>query len=137
MNLKINVTLLSFISLTGIFLGSCGQTFNSNTSDNLLLPSNYCQDQSDTALCEANEVIQTKCTTCHTSGNYHSAWGAYDTNAEWLAAGGGTLVIGANPEASKLVSKLKVWGTSGNMPEGAAALTEEEYNKIKSWINAL
>ena len=118
--------------LAGTTLGSCGQTFNSNTDDYLLLQSSYCQDQTNTALCEANEVIQTKCTSCH-SGD-HTSWGAWDTNEEWLESG---RVIAGNPEGSSLVSKLKVYGTGGNMPLDDAPLTQEEYDKIEAWINSL
>ncbi len=122
------ITLLT----TGILLNSCGQSFNSNTSDYLLLQSSYCQDQSLTALCEANEVLQTKCTSCH-SGD-HTTWAAWDTNEEWIASG---KVIAGNPEGSSIVSKLKVYGTGGNMPLDASPLTQEEYDKIKAWINSL
>lgn len=117
----------------GSLLGSCGQTFNSNTQDYLLLPSNYCSDQSNTLLCEANEVIQTKCTSCH--DNSHDTWGAYSTNAAWIKSG---LIIAGNPAGSNLVTRLKTYGTGlTNMPKDAAALTQEEYNKIEAWINSL
>ncbi len=124
---------IALLFFAGSLLGSCGQTFNSNTTDYLLLPSNYCSDQSNTLLCEANEVIQTNCTSCHEQ--YHDEWGAYSTNSAWLGSG---LVVAGNPAGSDLVIRLKNYGTGlTNMPKDAAALSQEEYDKIEAWINSL
>ncbi len=112
-------------------LFSCGQTFNSNTEDFNLLPSSFCSNQSDTNLCEANEILQTKCTNCHTS-NIHSSWAAWDTNEEWIASG---RVVAGDADTSRLVTKLKNYG--GNMPENAPPLSESEAQAIRDWINGL
>lgn len=116
--------------LTAILLVGCGQSFNSNTEDKNLLPSSFCANQSDTRLCAANEIIQTKCTSCHT--RYHATWGPYDTNAKWLASGN---VISGNAAGSPLFTKLK--NNGGNMPEGAPELTEAEAQAIRDWIDAI
>jgi len=118
------------IILATILITGCGQSFNSNTEDKNLLPSSFCADQSDTRLCAANEIIQTKCTSCHT--RYHATWGPYDTNAQWLESGN---VISGNATGSALFIKLK--NNGGNMPEGAPELTEAENQAIRDWIDAL
>ena len=133
MNFKTRSIQLSLFLFAGAILSSCGQTFNSNTSDNLLLPSSYCEDQTKTLLCDANEVLQTKCTSCH-SGD-HNTWGTWDTDEEWLENG---RVIAGNPAGSPIISRLKVYGTGNtNMPQDDAALTQEEYDKLEAWINSL
>ncbi len=133
MNFMTRSIQVSLFLFAGTLLGSCGQTFNTNTTDYLLLPSNYCADQSMTALCEANEIIQTKCTNCHTS-TIHAGWGAYNTNEAWLESG---KVIAGNPEGSTLVDYLAGFGTIGTMPKDSANLTQEEYDKLEAWINSL
>jgi hypothetical protein len=114
-----------------LFFIGCGQTFNSNTEDFNLLASSFCTDQSNTALCTANEIIQTKCTTCHTS-NIHAFWSGLDTNAEWVASG---RVVAGNPDASNLVTKLKNYG--GNMPDQAPELSDADAQAIRDWISGI
>lgn len=119
------------------FLSSCGQTFNSHTNDVYLKAFSYCADTSQTALCEANEIIATKCANCH---NYdgHKVWANYDTNAKWLAT---KFVVAGDPDNSSLVYRMKnyVGSASGpqDMPKGAGALTQEEFDKINSWVLSL
>ena len=124
---------LKIYIVVATLVASCGQSFNSNTTDYLLLPSNYCEDQSNTSLCEANEVLQTKCTSCHEG--YHDTWAAYSTNAAWIESG---LVVAGNPAGSDVVIRLKNYGTGlTNMPKDAPALSQDEYDKIEAWINSL
>jgi len=133
MNLMTRSIQVSLFLFAGTILSSCGQTFNSNTADNLLLPSNYCEDQTKTLLCDANEVLQTKCTSCHTG--YHNTWGAWNTDEQWLANG---KVVAGNPAGSEIITRLKTYGTGlTNMPQDDAALTQEEYDKLEAWINSL
>lgn len=111
-----------------LLFASCGQTFNSNTEDFNLLPSSFCADQ---ALCTANEIIQNKCTNCHTS-NIHAFWGAFDTNAEWVASG---RVVAGDPNASTLITKLKNYG--GNMPDQTPELTDAEAQALRDWVTGI
>lgn len=121
------------VLLIGLLGSGCGQTYNSNTEDFNLLPSSFCSNQANTNLCAANEIIQTKCTNCHTSP-IHAGWAAYDTDAEWTASGNNRVVAG-NPDASTLITKLKNYG--GNMPDQAPPLTESEVQTLRDWINGL
>ena len=114
-----------------LFISSCGQSFNSNTDDYLLLPYSSCANPSNTNLCQANAIIQAKCVGCHTPANYHQSWADYDTDEKWLAAPD-SLVAKGDPSSSTLITKLKNEG--GNMPAGAAPLTEAEVTILKNWI---
>ena len=114
-------------------LMGCGQTFNSNTEDFNLLPSSFCANQSNTALCTANEIIQKNCTNCHTSA-IHAGWAAYDTDAEWIASG---RVVAGDPASSTLVTKLKNYVPAGNMPDQAPPLTDTQYQAILDWVNGM
>lgn len=114
-------------------LNSCGQSFNSNTSDFNLVVSNFCTDQSNLRLCAANEILQKNCANCHTS-SIHAAWTTYATDAQWLEAGNSRVIAG-NADASTIISKLKNYG--GNMPDQAPELTDEEAQVLKDWIDAL
>lgn len=116
---------------TSLFTLGCGQSFNSNTEDKNLLPSSFCANQSQTQLCTANEIIQKKCTNCHTS-NIHAFWAPFDTNEEWVASG---RVIAGDADNSTLVKKLKNYG--GNMPDQAPELSDTEAQAIKDWINSI
>lgn len=119
------------LMITVSLLSGCGQTFNSNTEDFNLLASSFCSNQANTNLCSANEIIQTKCTSCHTSP-IHAGWAAYDTDAEWVASG---RVIAGDATSSTLISKLKNYG--GNMPEGAPQLTDSEVQILLDWVNGI
>lgn len=119
------------LALITIVISSCGQTYNSNTEDFNLLPSSFCSNQGNSNLCAANEIIQTKCTNCHTSP-IHAGWAAYDTDAEWTASG---RVVAGNPDSSTLITKLKNYG--GNMPDQAPPLTESEVQTLRDWINGI
>lgn len=121
---------LFYVLISLSFLG-CGQSFNSNTEDFNLTAFSYCSDASDTRLCEANEIIQTNCTNCHTS-SIHASWSGYDTNQEWVDSG---RIIAGDADRSVLVTRLKNYG--GNMPEGAPPLDQADAEKIRTWVNSL
>jgi mono/diheme cytochrome c family protein len=116
-----------------IALSSCGQSFNSNTSDFALIASNFCTDQSNARLCAANEILQTKCANCHTD-DIHANWTTYSTDAQWIASGSNRVVPG-NADASTIITKLKNYG--GNMPDQAPELTDAEAQALRDWIDAL
>jgi mono/diheme cytochrome c family protein len=111
-------------------LVGCGQSFNSNTNDYNLIASSYCADQSNTALCDANAIIQQNCANCH----FHSGWAAYDTDEEWINSGNGRVVAG-DADGSTLITKLRNYG--GNMPEGAPQISNEDAETLRDWINGL
>lgn len=111
-------------------LMSCGQSFNSNSKDFLLGSQTYCSDTSQTKLCVANEIIARNCINCHSG--YHNSWASYLTNSAWLAS---AMIAAGNSDNSALILKLKNAG--GNMPEGAAPLSDADYSALRSWIDSL
>lgn len=113
-----------------VFLVSCGQSFNSNSKDFLLGSQIYCSDTSQIKLCSANEVIAKNCINCHSG--YHNSWSSYLTNQDWINS---ALIATGNSDSSSLIIKLKNAG--GNMPEGAAPLSDADYQVLRSWIDSL
>lgn len=108
-------------------MGSC-QTQNSNSFDDILGGSSI--DPSNTNLALAFTVIEERCIDCHSG--YHNSWSSYDTDQKWIDSGNVSPgVIGDSP----LITRLKNRG--GNMPLGGANLTEDEYNALVTWIEAL
>lgn len=88
----------------------------------------------------AINVVNTKCTSCHTS--YHSSWTAYTTEQDWIDAvsNGSDLVVPGDPDNSKLIDRLKIYGITGpkNMPQDPdPALTATEYGYLDDWIRNL
>ncbi|EQC50414.1 cytochrome c [Bacteriovorax sp. DB6_IX] len=112
---------------TLVLLISC-QTDNSNSFDPDLANSQI--DPINTNLVKSYKVIQDRCISCHTG--YHNSWASYTTDQAWIDSGNITAgVIGDSP----LVTKLKNRG--GNMPIGGPNLTNDEYDAIVTWIEAL
>lgn len=117
--------LLTFFTL--ILLVSC-QTDNSSSFDQVLGNSNI--DPTNTNLVKAYNVIESRCINCHTG--YHNSWASYNTDQAWIDSGNITAgIIGDSP----LITKLKNRG--GNMPVGGPNLTDEEYDTLVTWIEAL
>jgi mono/diheme cytochrome c family protein len=81
-------------------------------------------------------ILQAKCLTCHAHFNN------YTTDAQWLAAVGNydntkRLVSAGNPSASPIFARLKgsaVTGANQNMPESGTALTTDQLNAVKNWV---
>lgn len=106
------------------FLISC-QDINSNTFD--------VQQYGPTTISGSSNfqtafpIIKTRCATCHT----HSGWSAYTTEEAWISTG---YVIAQNPNASSLVTRIKNYGPSGDMPLNAGALPQAEFDAIVNWV---
>jgi uncharacterized membrane protein len=77
----------------------------------------------------ANAVIKTRCLSCH---NYHSEWAAYTSSAKWLNS---SAIIPGNDLNSPLVNMLINEG--GEMPRGAGAIPDAEYQSLKKWIREI
>lgn len=115
---------LHFIIMSAA-ITSCGQTFNSNTEDDVLYGvSNYCQDQSNTNLCEANQIIQENCASCHTD------MASFDTDIEWADS---SYVTAGDSSASSVYSTT----TNNYMPKDSTPLSDSEKEAIKTWIDAM
>lgn len=113
--------------LTLVLLISC-QTDNSSTFDKVLGSSNI--DPTNTNLVKAFNVIDSRCISCHTG--YHNNWASYTTDQAWIDSGNVKAgIIGDSP----LITKLKNRG--GNMPIGGPNLTNDEYDALVTWIEAL
>lgn len=117
--------LFSTTLLLGLGLSSCGQTFNSDTNDAVLSAigggevSDYCEDQSNTRLCEANQIIQENCTSCHLG--YHAGYAGRNTDAAWASD-----VTGANGVRARV--------DNDTMPQGSSLSTSEK-QAILDWID--
>lgn len=120
--------LVYFISF--IFLNSCVQTFNSSSTDSSLTAFSRCADQSNTKLCEANDIIYSQCIDCH--DRFHDDWANYDTNQKWVDS---ARVIAGDADRSPLIIKLKNEG--GNMPKDKPTMSEADLLKLKEWINTM
>jgi uncharacterized membrane protein len=116
------IALITFVTLV-----SC-QSDNSNTFDEVLGSSNI--DPTNTNLVKAFVVIEERCISCHSG--YHNKWASYTTDQAWIDSGNVTAgIIGDSP----LITRLKNRG--GDMPVGGANLTNEEYDTLVTWIEAL
>jgi len=115
-----------------LLISSCGQSFNSNSSDNNLV--DYAGIDTSTPagqrLNSAFNVINVRCISCHTG--YHSTWSSYRTDAAWRTAG---LVQNGNPMGSAVYSRLKNVG--GDMPLQNPQISDSERGLIETWINQL
>lgn len=111
--------------LMGLFLlSSCGQDFNSNSSDQVQYGSGL---DANTPLGGAYNVMKDRCFQCH------SAWGGYTSNQAWIDS---RLIVARDWNNSLLRNSLKNFG--GDMPPSPhSALSSEEVNKLQVWVNAL
>jgi mono/diheme cytochrome c family protein len=115
-----------------LLLGSCGQDINS-TSDDLTKFQASAIDTSTPAgirLFNAYTIIQTNCTSCHTS--YHSAFAGYTTDNAWINAG---QVVAGDFDGSYIIQKLINYGS--NMPLGGSALSNDDIETLTTWISNL
>lgn len=115
---------LLFLGLTLFGLSSCGQDFNSSSSDQVQYGSGL---DASTPLGGAYNVMKERCFQCH------SAWGNYTTNQAWIDS---RLIVARDWNNSILRNSLKNF--SGDMPPSPnSALTSEEVNKLQVWVNGL
>jgi len=108
-----------FISFS-LFLTSCGQTFNSSSSD-----ARYGVVTQSAAI----TILNNNCVNCH--DGYHNAWGVYKTFDDYDNAG---LVNSGDPDNSQIIIRLKNFG--GDMPKNAGALSDADYLVLQNWITS-
>lgn len=116
--------------LIGIALASAScepQTYNSLTGD----PGNFAADSGiSDALASVRGIFRTYCIQCH------AAYAGY-SDAGWIASG---LVKPGSPATSSIYTRLRGVGlgvSSEDMPLSGAALSTDEREVIKAWINTL
>ena len=121
------------ISFSLIFLSSCFQSTNSNSNDQALYGErSYSSDNFEAAF----NVIESKCINCHTG--YHNDYIGKTEENDWFAQVDGIPLVSSGSIAnSYIMQRLKVWGTTGGMPLNDDALSESEYNALKTWIEGL
>ena len=115
------------VLLYSTILLSC-QTDNSNSFDDILGQSTI--DPNNTNLVNAYSVLEESCINCHSG--YHNDWASYDTDQKWIDAG---LVTAGIIGDSTVITRLKNRGS--DMPKNQAALSEDDYNTLVTWIEAL
>lgn len=113
--------------LISLLTNSC-QTSNSNAFDDIYGTSDI--DPTNTNLVNAFEVIEDSCINCHSG--YHSDWAYNTTDNDWINSG---TVVAGDIDSSTLITRLKNRGS--DMPKDQAALTDEEYNTLVTWIEGL
>ncbi len=122
--------LCSLMFLMSVTLYSCGQDYNSNSGDSNLGQDTSkidCTTESGARFCAALTILQAECSSCHT----HSIWGSYVTEAQWTKK----LVKPGDADTSSLITKLKNVG--GNMPQDAGALSDDDFQTLRTWINEM
>ena len=109
-------------------LGGCFQVINSTSNDDTRFKSAGETKTGSVRFLAANAVIAQKCATCHTS-TVHETWGDL-SEADWVARAS---VVPGDPTNSALLKRLK--NNGGDMPQGAAALSETELAELTDWIS--
>ena len=113
-----------------VFVGCKFQSFNSNSSDNLLGGLNCSNYTSDLLpYCNAQNVIIKKCSSCHSG--YHSDYASY-SQQDYLD---NSLIVAGDSAGSSLFLYLQNEG--GTMPKDGSALSQKEYEYIRDWIDSL
>ncbi|MFT6070650.1 MAG: putative membrane protein [Bacteriovoracaceae bacterium] len=127
----LNINKLFLISI--VLLSSCGQTFNSNTSDAGLIPLLACTEAGTAAgdrYCAAQTIIQEKCVNCHSG--YHDQWAAYTNDSHWKTSG---RVVAGSTAGSTLITRLKNQG--GNMPADNPQISDSNYQVLIEWVQLM
>lgn len=122
-----------FITLPLLFFTSCGMNYNSNTFDDVKYgpaPSFDPQTPAEERFVAAYNLLDSQCIQCHEGE--HDAWAAWTTSEDWVNQG---YVTEGDFSGSILISSLKNY--SGNMPKGSSALTDEEIQILRDWIENL
>lgn len=104
------------------------QDYNSNTFDDQRYgPTDLV---GGTQFIQAYPIIQKRCISCHS--NYHSSWGAYKNQQDWVTAG---LVIPGDKDNSSFINRIINYGANySDMPQGQSQLPASEYNKLVDWV---
>lgn len=125
-----NLYLLTILATLFLSLG-CGQDFNSNSYDGI--GSAPCPDPGDPLLCESFKIIQASCIRCH-SGE-HSAWSTYQSITDYVNAG--LIDATGNAAASPLITRLRLYAPSGNMPPSGYTLAPDHFDTLVDWVESL
>lgn len=106
---------------------SCGQSYNSHSSDDLLVASKpaagECDGEAAARRCAALTVLQSKCYSCH------GDWAAYKTDDDWKNSG----KVSANNTAGSVVYSRTI-NAGGDMPLGGTALSAGDFQALQQWI---
>jgi uncharacterized membrane protein len=114
--------LISLLSPLG-----CGKIYNSSTFDS----STYGVTTGSTQFLAAKVIINQNCASCHSRAS-HAAWAGM-SEAAFISQG---IVVPRSLEGSSLYTKIlgNRTATVGNMPQGGAALSDDELTTIENWI---
>ncbi|MBC7537570.1 MAG: hypothetical protein H7281_02020 [Bacteriovorax sp.] len=109
-----------------VFLGSCGQDYNSNYNDrgtyaDIGIPPG-------TPLYNSYKILQNKCFSCHAA-----KWQDFKTNQAWIDSGE---VTKGSFDTSSIKTNLVNFGGSMPLPPNAS-LTDAEVETLRSWVNGL
>ena len=117
------VTKLIYQVLFIFLLTSC-QDFNSNSFDE----TKFSPFTGHPAL----EVLRNRCISCHRGT--HDWWSSLVNNSDWsnTIVDGNQYVIPGDFAGSYIIFRLKNFGS--DMPDGGPALTEQELNLLRDWI---
>ncbi len=105
---------------------SCGQDYNSNSSDKT--NASTIQDstnEADKRRLAATSILEQNCFSCH-------SWSGYKTDKLWVDAG---FIIAGNAADSELIKRLI--NSGGDMPQGGSALTNNDATTLTEWINGV
>lgn len=113
---------LLLLSTLGI-LSSC-QDYNSNSFDQ--------NKYLSTDLNDPFGILRAKCISCHKGT--HNWWSNLTQNSDWSGTqvDGSYYVVPGDFSGSYIISRLKNYGS--DMPDGGSALSEDELDVLRDWI---
>lgn len=113
-----------------ICLSSC-EDYNSNSADKIKYSNEpQSEEAGDPNFAPAFAIIQSRCISCHSG--FHNNWAAYTSDEQWINSG---LVHRGDPDNSHFIKRIINSGQAGaNMPQGAGALPDAEYQLLRKWI---
>ena len=119
------------------FFSSCGQNWDSHTTDSSLLACSSPQASEDPGqqnFINAFKIIKEKCINCHQG--YHDAWTCYTSQSDWFNKPtinpGAPLVVKGDSSASALILRLD---SGMPPPDSPYPLTREERETLERWID--
>lgn len=117
-----------------LLLVSCDE-YNSNSADKLRYGDDIQQerDAGDPNFNPAFVIIQDRCINCHTGD--HNNWARFRNDDAWISSG---LVHRGDPDNSTFIERIINSGHAGaDMPRGAGALPDSEYQLLRKWITEM
>ena len=133
LRLKLTLSINKFFICLLMLLTSCGQTYNSNSSDTGLVALGACSEAGTAAgdrYCAAEAINQNRCINCHSG--YHDQWASYTNDAAWKTSG---RVVAGSTAGSTMITRLKNQG--GNMPTDNPQIPDAEYQTLLEWVQMM